>query len=251
MLDIALSLTDVHTYIGRFHILHGVTFAVRKGGITALVGRNGAGKTTTLRTIMGLWKASSGAVAFQGRPITALRTAEIAKLGFGYVPENMGIFGKLTVRENMILAARDGRPDRDRLARIFGYFPPLEKFWTLSAGHLSGGQKQMLSIARAMIEPREILLMDEPTKGVAPGIVDAIVEALRDCHREGTTILLVEQNYDVALALAEDVVLMDGGSVKFAGPMEAFRSDPRLGESALGFAAPDLTGASGQPAERI
>jgi branched-chain amino acid transport system ATP-binding protein len=135
----------------------------------------------------------------------------------------------------MILAARSGRLDRDRLARLFGYFPPLEQFWNMSAGHLSGGQKQMLSIARAIIEPRRRLLVDEPTKGVAPGIIDAIVEAFRDCNREGTTILLVEQNYDVALALAEDVVLMDGGSVRFAGTTETFRSDPKLGESALGL----------------
>jgi len=254
MKETALALTDVHTHIGQFHILQGVTFAIRKGGVTALVGRNGAGKTTTLRTIMGLWRASRGAITLQDRLITALPTAEIARLGFGYVPENMGIFGKLTVRENMILAARSGRLDRDRLARLFGYFPPLEQFWNLSAGHLSGGQKQMLSIARAIIEPRQILLMDEPTKGVAPGIIDAIVEAFRDCHREGATILLVEQNYDVALALAEDVVLMDGGSVKFAGTMETFRSDPKLGESALGFAAArdlNIPPPPGRPVERI
>ena len=235
MTEIALALTDVHTHIGQFHILQGVTFAIREAGITALIGRNGAGKTTTLRTIMGLWRASRGAITLQDRSITALPTAEIARLGFGYVPENIGIFGQLTVRENMILAARSGNLDRDRLARLFGYFPPLEQFWNMSAGHLSGGQKQMLSIARAIIEPRRILLVDEPTKGVAPGIIDAIVEAFRDCNREGTTILLVEQNYDVALALAEDVVLMDGGSVRFAGTTETFRSDPKLGESALGL----------------
>jgi branched-chain amino acid transport system ATP-binding protein len=237
MTEAALALRDVHTHIGQFHILQGVTFTVRAGGVTALLGRNGAGKTTTLRTIMGLWKASSGAVTLEDRTITALPTAEIARCGFGYVPENMGIFGQLTVRENMILAARNGRMDQGRLARVFGYFPPLEQFWNISAGHLSGGQKQMLSIARALIEPRRILLVDEPTKGVAPAIIDAIVEAFRDCNREGATILLVEQNYDVALALAQDVVLMDDGSVKFAGTMEAFRSDPKLGENALGFSA--------------
>jgi branched-chain amino acid transport system ATP-binding protein len=237
MTETALALTDVHTHIGRFHILQGVTFAVRAGGVTALLGRNGAGKTTTLRTIMGLWKASHGAVTHQDRPITVLPTADIARRGVGYVPENMGIFGQLTVRENMILAARNGSMDRARLARVFGYFPPLEKFWNISAGHLSGGQKQMLSIARAIIEPRNLLLVDEPTKGVAPAIIDAIVEAFRECNREGTTILLVEQNYDVALALAQDVVLMDDGSVSFAGAIEAFRSDPKLGENALGFTA--------------
>jgi len=235
--EAALTLTDVHTHIGQFHILQGVSFAVRAGGVTALLGRNGAGKTTTLRTIMGLWKAKSGAIQFQDRAITGLPTAEIARRGCGYVPENMGIFGQLTVRENMILAARTGPMDRARLSRIFGYFPPLENFWHSRAGHLSGGQKQMLSIARALIEPRKILLVDEPTKGVAPGIIDAIVEAFRDCNREGTTILLVEQNYDVALALAQDAVLMDDGTVSFAGSMAAFRSDPTLGEKMLGFAA--------------
>ena len=251
MTETALALTDVHTHIGQFHILQGVTFDIRKGGVTALIGRNGAGKTTTLRTIMGLWRASRGAITLQHRSIAALPTAEIARLGFGYVPENMGIFGQLTVRENMILAARSGRLDRKRLVRLFGYFPPLEQFWNMNAGHLSGGQKQMLSIARAIVEPRQLLLVDEPTKGVAPGIIDAIVEAFRDCNREGATILLVEQNYDVALALAEDVVLMDGGRVKFAGTMETFRSDPKLGESALGFAATQDLSAQPRPGRRI
>lgn len=127
--------------------------------------------------------------------------------------------------------------EASRLKRLFGYFPPLEKAWSQQAGHLSGGQKQMLSIARAIVEPRQLLLVDEPTKGVAPAIVDSIVECFRDCHREGATILLVEQNYDVALALAQDVVLVDDGKAEFAGSMAAFRSDPRLGESALGFGA--------------
>ncbi len=237
MTTAALSLDDVHTHIGQFHILHGVSFDVPAGSVTALLGRNGAGKTTTLRTVMGMWQASQGAIELWGRPIAGLSISDIARSGIGYVPENMGIFGQLTVRENMTLAVRNAHIDELRLKRIFGYFPALEKFWNTQAGHLSGGQKQMVAIARAIIEPRRLLLIDEPTKGVAPGIVSAIVEAFRDCVREGSTLLLVEQNYDVALGLAEHVVLLNDGRVRFAGSMAQFGADPTLGEQALGFRA--------------
>src|SRR5690606_17922408 len=160
MSDALLRLEGVNTHIGRYHILHGVDFTVPRGQLTMLLGRNGAGKTTTLRTIMGLWRASKGHIHFNGRDITALPTPDIARAGLAYVPETMGIFDDLTVRENMILAARNGEIDPKRLQWIFGLFPALEKFWTLAAGVLSGGQKQMLAIARAIVEPRDLLLID-------------------------------------------------------------------------------------------
>ena len=159
-----LSLTGVHTLIGAYHILHGVDLVVPRGQLTMLLGRNGAGKTTTLRTIMGLWRASAGSITFDGQEISRFFTPQIARLKIAYVPENMGIFGDLTVRENMLLAARAARTldqvDTKRLDWIFGFFPALKKFWLYPAGKLSGGQKQMLAIARAIVEPRRLLLVD-------------------------------------------------------------------------------------------
>ncbi|MFL5191613.1 MAG: ABC transporter ATP-binding protein, partial [Microvirga sp.] len=163
MTEPLLHLSDVHTHVGPYHILHGVDFAVPAGELTMLLGRNGAGKTTTLRTIMGLWQASSGRIRFDGRDITKAPTPDIARSGIAYVPEAMGIFTDLTVRENIVLAARSGPVDRNRLDWILGLFPAIKRFWNLPAGNLSGGQKQMLAIARAIAEPRRLLLIDEPT----------------------------------------------------------------------------------------
>ena len=203
-----LELKGVHTHIGSYHILHGVDFEVPTGEVTMLLGRNGAGKTTTLRTIMGLWPASSGSVAFDGAPIggtpVQLGTPDIARLGIGYVPENMGIFADLSVRENLLLAARKARTVADidtvRLEWLFGLFPALKKFWLYPAGKLSGGQKQMLAIARAMVEEQRLLLIDEPSKGLAPAIVQNLIAALRELKRSRTTVLMVEQNLGVARA---------------------------------------------------
>ena len=192
-----LELIGVHTHIGAYHILHGVDFAVPEGEVSVLLGRNGAGKTTTLRSIMGLWQASAGQLRFKGAPLNGLGTPEIAALGIAYVPENMGIFSDLTVKENMLLAARAARHagelDAARLEWIFGLFPALQKFWLFPAGKLSGGQKQMLAVARAICEPRQLILIDEPSKGLAPAIVHNLIGALRELKRQQTTILLVEQ----------------------------------------------------------
>ena len=163
MTDVLLKLSGVHTHIGEYHILQGVDLVVPRGGLAVLLGRNGAGKTTTLRTIMGLWQASAGRIEFNGRDISALHTPAIAQAGIAYVPESMAVFGGLTVRENLFLAARNGPMDQQRLEWIFSFFPALKKFWYYPAGNLSGGQKQMVAIARAIIEPRELLLIDEPT----------------------------------------------------------------------------------------
>src|SRR6266566_2756878 len=164
-----LRLDGVNTHIGPYHILQGVELAVPRGGLTMLLGRNGAGKTTTLRTIMGLWHASAGRVRFD--------------------------VADLTVRENLLLAARAGDIDDARLRWVFGLFPALKKFWSLPAGFLSGGQKQMLSIARAVIEPRKLFLIDEPTKGLAPAIIGNMIAAFRELKQTAATILLVEQNF--------------------------------------------------------
>jgi branched-chain amino acid transport system ATP-binding protein len=230
-----LSLQGVHTHIGRYHILQGVDLDAPEGKTTMLLGRNGAGKTTTLRTIMGLWRASAGSVTLSGDAITALPTPTIAKAGVAYVPETMAVFSALTVRENLILAARDGAPDDQRLQWIFGFFPALKKFWLSRAGSLSGGQKQMLSIARAIVEPRRLLLIDEPTKGLAPAIVGALIDCLKEIKRAGVTILLVEQNFRVAQEVGDEARVMDNGRIVYQGSMAALAADGALQNRLLGL----------------
>ncbi len=235
MSEALLTLAGVHTHIGRYHILQGVDFVVPRGQFTMLLGRNGAGKTTTLRTVMGLWRASSGSVRFGQDDITSVQTPDIAARGIAYVPEDMGIFTGLSVRENMVLAAREREFDSDRLKWIFGLFPALEKFWTLEAGVLSGGQKQMLAIARAIIEPRRLLLIDEPTKGLAPAIVRAMIDAFQELKRTDTTVLMVEQNFLFARALGDTVAVMDDGRVVHRGSMEELSGDVDLQQRLLGL----------------
>ncbi|MGA0610511.1 ABC transporter ATP-binding protein [Caldimonas sp. KR1-144] len=238
-----LHLTDVQTHIGPYHILHGIDLTVPEGEVTMLLGRNGAGKTTTLRTIMGLWQASAGRIAFAGEPIggpQAQRTTpEIAQRGIAYVPESMGIFSDLTVQENLVLAARHARRaseiDTQRLEWIFGLFPALKKFWRHPAGKLSGGQKQMLAVARAIVEPRRLLLIDEPSKGLAPSIIRNLVDAFNELKRQRTTILLVEQNFMMAKALGDRVAVMDDGRVVHAGAMAELAEDEALQQRLLGL----------------
>ena len=235
-----LTLSAVHTHIGAYHILHGVDLVVARGQLTMLLGRNGAGKTTTLRTIMGLWRASQGQVCFKDQDITAFDTPQIAGLNIAYVPENMGIFSDLTVKENMLLAARKashgGQMDGARLEWIFSLFPAVEKFWNHPAGKLSGGQKQMLSVARAIVEPRELLIVDEPSKGLAPAIINNMIDAFAQLKATGTTILLVEQNINFAKRLGDQVAVMDNGRVVHAGSMQALAEDDVLQKSLLGLA---------------
>ena len=235
-----LEMRGVHTHIGAYHILHGVDLAVPKGQLTMLLGRNGAGKTTTLRTIMGLWHASQGSVRFGNVDITAMRTPQIAELGIAYVPENMGIFSDLTVKENMLLAARAAKNadqmDDTRLKWIFKLFPAVEKFWNHPAGKLSGGQKQMLAVSRAIVEPRELLIVDEPSKGLAPAIINNMIDAFSEVKKSGVTILLVEQNINFAQRLGDTVAVMDNGVVVHSGSMAAFSADEALQQSLLGLA---------------
>ena len=235
-----LRLEGVQTHIGAYHILHGVDLVVPRGQLTMLLGRNGAGKTTTLRTIMGLWHASQGTVHFADQDITALQTPHIAGLGIAYVPETMGIFSDLTVKENMLLAARNAKRadqmDDARLKWIFKLFPSVEKFCNHPAGKLSGGQKQMLAVARAIVEPRELLIVDEPSKGLAPAIVNNMIDAFAELKAQGVTILLVEQNINFAQRLGDTVAVMDNGRVVHSGSMAAFTADEKLQQSRLGLA---------------
>lgn len=244
MNEVLLRLAGVHTHIGSYHILHGVELDVPIGEVTMLLGRNGAGKTTTLRTIMGLWPTAQGSVSFDGKPIGGpqrqLTTPDIAQLGIAYVPESMGIFSDLTVRENLLLAARGARSvddiDSTRLEGLFTMFPALKRFWLYPAGKLSGGQKQMLAIARALIEPRRLLLIDEPSKGLAPSIVNNLIAVLRELKATDTTVLLVEQNFAMARALGDSVAVMDNGRVVHHGTMAELIDDSGLQQRLLGLA---------------
>ena len=239
MSETLLKLEGVHTHIGAYHILHGVDLVVPQGELTMLLGRNGAGKTTTLRTIMGLWQASQGRIAFGDQDITKKHTPQIAQLGIAYVPENMGIFADLTVKENMVLAARGARSaaqiDGERLAWIFRLFPAVEKFWNHPAGKLSGGQKQMLAVSRAIVEPRELLIVDEPSKGLAPSIINNMIDAFQQLKASGVTILLVEQNLSFARRLGDRVAVMDNGRIVHAGSMQALAEDAALQQRLLGL----------------
>ena len=235
MPDALLRLEGVHTHIGRYHILHGVDLVVPEGELTVLLGRNGAGKTTTLRTIMGLWRASAGTIRFAGQDITAAVTPDIARLGIAYVPEAMGIFTGLTVRENLVLATTAGRFDAARLDAVFALFPVLKTKWHDAAGGLSGGQKQMLAISRAIVEARRLIVVDEPTKGLAPAVIEHLIGGFRMLKESRTTILLVEQNFHMARSLGDGVAVMDDGRVVHAGRMADLAADEALQSRLLGL----------------
>lgn len=222
-----LTLNNVYTDIAQYHVLHDISLSIPQGGVHVLLGRNGAGKTTTLRTIMGLWQAREGSIRFEGHDITKSHASDIAQMGVAYVPENMGIFGGLTVEENMRLATHDGTFDQTRLKRVYEIFPAIEKFWNSAAWSLSGGQKQMVAIARAIIEKRKLILIDEPTKGLAPAIIDNMIEAFQEFAIE-TTILLVEQNFHFASSLGQTVAVVDDGRIVHQSSMQDFVNDKEL-----------------------
>lgn len=229
-----LQLDGVHTHIGRYHILHGVDLAVRSGRLTMLLGRNGAGKTTSLRTIMGLWRRSAGEIRFDGRPIGDRATPDIARLGIAYVPESMGIFTQLTVRENLLLATGPAGFEAARLDAVLDLFPALREKWQIAAGALSGGQKQMLAIGRAIVEERRLLIVDEPTKGLAPAVIEHLIDAFRRL-KTTATILLVEQNFHMARSVGDDVAVMDDGRIVHTGAMAALAADETLQQRLLGL----------------
>ncbi|MDB5040580.1 MAG: transporter related protein [Candidatus Eremiobacteraeota bacterium] len=232
--DVLLALRNVDVFIGESHILQGVSFDVRNGGITGLLGRNGVGKTTTLRGILGL-APRTGSVTLAGEELTRLSVHEVVQRGVGYVPEDRDVFAGLTVAENLRLAERKGSELRYDL--IYELFPELKQRAAQKAGTLSGGQQQMVSLSRALLNAdNRILLVDEPTKGLAPLVVRNVTEALRRAA-EVATILLVEQNLSVAHALVRDVIVLDQGRVTFTGDVDELMNDPALARRHLGLAA--------------
>ena len=212
-----LDLENVNAYYGDSHILHGVSLAVNEGEVVCLLGRNGAGKTTTILTIMGYLKPRPGRILYRGRDIAALPPYAVARLGFGFVPQERGIFPSLTVRENLTVFARGSVGGRWTLERILELFPSLRARERNLGFQLSGGEQQMLSIARALMLNPSLLLLDEPSEGLAPLIVQDIVEVLRNLKREGLAILLVEQNLRTALAVADRHHVMNKGEICFTG----------------------------------
>ena len=229
-----LEVEDLHTFIGEFHILQGVSLRVAKGGATVVLGRNGAGKTTTLRTIMGFYRPVRGRVVFEGRVVSGLPAHEVARRGIGYVPEDHGIFGGLTVEENLRLAMR-GRGKNGRLEKVLGLFPDLEVAWRKKAGSLSGGQKQMLAIGRALLAESRLLLIDEPSKGLAPVVVENVARALQEIKKE-TTIVLVEQNFQMARSVGDYFYVLDDGRTAWGGGSGDLATSGELLKKYLGIA---------------
>ncbi|MFH1138672.1 MAG: ABC transporter ATP-binding protein [Pseudomonadota bacterium] len=231
-----LSFKKVHTHIARHHILQGVDFDIKAGGATVLLGRNGAGKSTTLRTAMGLTPASSGGIFLAGSGIEKRRPFEIARLGVGFVPEDQAVIYNLTVEENFRLAMlHENESSYQRLDGIFELFPDLKKFWRKKAGVLSGGQKQMLAIGRAIVNDHRLLLIDEPSKGLAPIIVQHLGEALNRIKSQ-TTVVLVEQNFYLAGLVGTDYFILDDGRVVHGGLMEDLIENRELKQKYLGIA---------------
>lgn len=235
-MNIQLKLTDIETFIGQYHILQGVSLEIKRGEVTVLLGRNGAGKTTTLRTIMGLNPASKGTIEWNGVQIQKFPTYKIAQQGIGYVPEDQGIFPFLTVEENMRLAIKaKTQATKERLDYILQLFPDLKRFWKKNGGYLSGGQKQMLSIARAYVNENDLLLIDEPSKGLAPIMVEKVIESIM-AMKEKTTIVLVEQNFMMASRIGDCFYIIDDGRTIKNGPMNVLREDEELRRKYLGIA---------------
>jgi branched-chain amino acid transport system ATP-binding protein len=230
-----LTVDTVHTFIGQYHILEGVSLEVPRGSITALLGRNGAGKTTTLKSIMGLLSPRMGKIVFDGEEIQGLTPYAIAARGVGYVPEHRAVFRDLTVEENLKIAERKRGDLSRRGDLIFELFPDLKKFYKLHGGQLSGGQQQMLAIGRALVADNRLLLIDEPSEGLAPIIIEGIVNALRRLSQQ-TTVLLVEQNFRMASQLADRYYILDTGRTAHQGQMSDLVADQALITRYLGAA---------------
>ncbi len=215
-----LGLKDLNTYYEQSHILQGVSLSVEQGEIVCLLGRNGVGKSTTLKSIIGLVKPRSGQVLFKDQNIAGLPPHTIAQKGVGYVPEERRIFAPLTVRENLLMGIKPGqKPDGNgwSIEKIYKYFPALQAREKQRGGHLSGGEQQMLTIARTLMGDPEVILIDEPTEGLAPKIVETVEQVIQDIHKQGVPVLLVEQNMRVALRLAGRIYVISKGKIVFQG----------------------------------
>ena len=230
-----LKVDNIETYLDQFHILQGVSFKVEKGTITVLFGRNGAGKTTTLRSIMGFHRISNGEMYYGDEKVNGLSTHLISRKGIGYVPENQGIFHDLTVEETFALArVKKGIEYAEKVEWMLDLFPDLKQYWNKKSGLLSGGQKQMLAISRAFINSDGLLLIDEPSKGLAPIMIEKLMSAILKM-KEKTTVLLVEQNFMMASQIGDYFYIMDNGKIVHNGPMNELKEDKEACQKYLGI----------------
>ena len=225
-----LKLDNVHAFYGKSHVLHGVSMQVNPGEIVSLLGRNGSGRSTTLKTIMGLVRPSAGAVRLDGVDLAGGRAFRIARAGLAYVPEEREIFANLTVDENMRIGMQAARPGAPTWTpdQMYGYFPHLRERRNTQAGMLSGGEQQMLTICRSLLGNPRVILVDEPTEGLAPKIVEVVTEVIRDICRQGVAVLLVEQKLTIALRVAERVYVMGHGQIVFEGTPASLRNAPEV-----------------------
>jgi branched-chain amino acid transport system ATP-binding protein len=222
-----LSVEDIHAFIGQLHILQGVSFDVPANSITVLLGRNGAGKTTTLRSIIGLNPPARGTIRYDGQPINGQRPYDIARRGIGFVPDYRAIFKQLTIEENLKIAERENGDLARKQAFIFDIFPDLKRLYHWPGGQLSGGQQQMLAVARALVPDNRLLLIDEPSEGLAPVIIEQMMAAIRQLS-DRTTVLLVEQNFHVASQLADHYVIIEDGRSVHSGQIADLVADQAL-----------------------
>jgi len=232
-----LELRAIQTYYGLAHVLHGLTLGVAEGEVVALLGRNGAGKTTTLRSISGLTPPRTGEIRYKGRDIAGLAPHRVARLGIALVPETRGIFSYLSARENLAIAERSS--SRWPLAAVLERFPRLKERLESQGRDLSGGEQQMLAIARALLTGPELLLLDEPSQGLAPLVVNDVMSTIRELRAERVSMLLVEQNAEMALALADRVYVIDHGTVVFEGTPQALRANAQVAATYLGVGNSD------------
>ncbi len=236
-----LNVEGIHTYIGQFHILQGVNLAVEEGGVTVLLGRNGAGKTTTLKTIIGLLSPTKGHITLDGKEIGGKPAYEVARYGIGYVPEDRGVFVDLTVEENLVLAERKKGQLTARKEMILSLFPDLGRFWNQKGGRLSGGQQQMLAVSRALVPENRLLLIDEPSKGLAPIVVEQLAGAFNQM-KSHTTIVLVEQNFWLASAAGNRYFILDDGLTVHHGQMADLVKNEELQATYLGVGGKERAG---------
>ncbi len=230
-----LSVRDLHAYYGRAHILQGVSLSLDPGEVVALVGRNGAGKSTTMKTIMGLVPVAAGNVTFDGQPIAGREPFEIARRGLGYVPEERRIFSELTVLENLAVGERPPRPDAPRWTpeQLFALFPNLGRMRERPGGQMSGGEQQMLTIARTLMGNPKLVLLDEPSEGLAPVIIEEMAKAILKLKTEGLSVLICEQNLHFARLVASRALVMEKGVIRFDGAMETLMTDHSIRERYL------------------
>lgn len=232
-----LSLNGVDTYYGDSHILHNVNFEQRRGEVIALLGRNGVGKTTTIHTILGMPPPRHGSITFQGQSIAGLPTFSVVQRGIGWVPQGHRIFPTLSVVENLELAVAKARTGRWTLAEMYRLFPRLDERRYARGDALSGGEQQMLAIARALVQNPDLILMDEPSEGLSPRLVQEVEDIIVHLHQHGVSILLVEQNLHFALAVAQRVLIMNKGAIVFAGGIADIANNPALTQQYLGVSA--------------